>query len=411
MKIRILMVTHYFGSHQGGIEIVAERIFQGLDRTQCEVVWAAADVTPPPLQTDSCHALRLRSSNRLEGLTGLPFPVPAIGALCELHREVSRADVVILHDCLYASNVAAFLSAQSCRVPVLIVQHIGAVPYKNVLLAWLMKLANRVVARPMLARAKQVVFVSGVTKQYFDGVAFRHPPAMIFNGVDTAVFHPLPPGESRAAMRQRLGLPVDRPVALFVGRFVEKKGLAVLRHMAAMEPRITWAFAGWGRLDPRSWTAGDVRVYSDLRAETLAQLYQASDVFVLPSTGEGFPLVIQEAIACGLPVVCGAETATADDAMAAFVRGVNLRTGDDEGSASDFLASVHELLDRGSNAEEVKQRHEFVCQRYSWHRAVEKYLELARALTDCQSGQGETVAIPGLVEHLSPSSSTHKDVL
>jgi len=410
MKTRILMVTHYFGSHQGGIEIVAEKIFQGLQHAQCEVVWAAADITPPPRQTDCCRTLRLPSSNRLEGLTGLPFPVPAIRALRELHREVARADVVILHDCLYATNVAAFLSAQLRRVPVLIVQHIGAVPYKNVLLGWLMKLANRLVTRPMLSRAQRVVFISGVTKRYFDGVAFRHPPTVIFNGVDTGIFRPLPHGEDRAAMRHRLGLPADRPVALFVGRFVEKKGLAVLRHMAAMEPRITWAFAGWGRLDPRSWTAGNVRVYSNLRGETLAELYQASDVFVLPSTGEGFPLVVQEALACGLPVVCGAETAAADDAMAAFVRGLALRARDDEGSASDFLARVHELLDRGSNAEEVKQRHEFVRQRYSWHRAVEEYLEVVRALTDCQSARGKTVAMPGLVEHFSSSANTRRDV-
>jgi glycosyltransferase involved in cell wall biosynthesis len=152
-------------------------------------------------------------------------------------------------------------------------------------------------------------------------------------------------------------------------------------------------------------------VYSNLRGENLAELYQASDVFVLPSTGEGFPLVVQEAIACGLPVVCGAETAAADDAMAAFVRGVALHAGDDEGSASDFLARVHELLDQGSNAEEVKRKHDFVRQRYSWHRAVGEYLELARALTDCQSGRDETVAMPGFVEHLSPSASTHEDVL
>ena len=55
-----------------------------------------------------------------------------------------------------------------------------------------------------------------------------------------------------------------------------------------------------------------MRVFSDLAGPGLAELYRASDVFVLPSQGEGFPLVVQEALACGLPVVCGDESTGAD---------------------------------------------------------------------------------------------------
>jgi hypothetical protein len=46
--MKFLMVTHYFDSHQGGIELVAEKIFRGLEREQCEVVWAAANVSAAP---------------------------------------------------------------------------------------------------------------------------------------------------------------------------------------------------------------------------------------------------------------------------------------------------------------------------------------------------------------------------
>jgi D-inositol-3-phosphate glycosyltransferase len=35
----------------------------------------------------------------------------------------------------------------------------------------------------------------------------------------------------------------------------------------------------------------------------LLELYQAADVFVVPAVGEIFTLVMQEAMACGLPVV------------------------------------------------------------------------------------------------------------
>ncbi|MGJ0151748.1 glycosyltransferase family 4 protein [Streptomyces sp. CH8.1] len=40
-----------------------------------------------------------------------------------------------------------------------------------------------------------------------------------------------------------------------------------------------------------------------LSAEDLADAYRACDVFALPSTAEGFPLTVQEAMASGLPVV------------------------------------------------------------------------------------------------------------
>ncbi len=191
-----------------------------------------------------------------------------------------------------------------------------------------MALANRLVARPILSGAEQVVFISQFVRDYFARLRFRRAPVLIFNGVDTAIFRPAADGE-RMAARERFGFAPDQRVALFVGRFVEKKGVALLGKTAALRPDLTFAFAGWGLIDPAAWGLTNVRVFSDLAGAGLAELYRAADVFVLPSQGEGFPLVVQEALACGLPVVCGEESTDADVDAAPFLVGVEI-TGTEE---------------------------------------------------------------------------------
>ena len=378
--MRFLMVTHYFASHQGGIELVAEKLFRGLVRRQCEVVWAAANVSTAPAKEAYGTALPLKTWNGVEAITGLPFPVPSPGALKELCSRVGRADVVLLHDCLYLSNIAAFLRARTLDVPVMIVQHIGLVPYRNFLLRAIMRLANALVTRPMLASAQQVIFISQNTARYFAPVPFREPPVLVFNGVDTKMFRPLAEGEDKKAIRERLGLPRQGIVALFVGRFVEKKGISAMRRLVEMRPDWTLAFAGWGPLDPGSWNAANVRVFSNLRGDSMASLYRVCDLLVLPSTGEGFPLVVQEALASGLPVVCGADTLGADEAMRPFVQGVPVYAGDDDRSAREFLRAIDDFIDSGAEKSKSAERHAFAASRYSWHAATSRYLEIASRL-------------------------------
>lgn len=378
--MKLLMVTHYFGSHRSGIELVAERLFHGLVSRHCEVVWAAANVTAPPSEDGCGAALPLKTWNAVEKITGLPFPVPSVGALKELRSCVGRAEIVLLHDCLYLSNIAAFLRARTLGVPVIIVQHIGMVPYRNLLLRGVMRLANELVTRPMLKSAQQVIFISQNTARYFASVPFRQPPALVFNGVDAAMFRPLREGEDKEAIRERFGLPRQGIVVLFVGRFVEKKGISAMRRMVEKRPDWTWAFAGWGSLDPTGWSAANVRVFPHLRGAPMATLYRACDFLVLPSTGEGFPLVVQEALASGLPVVCGADTLAADHTLREFVQGVPVYPGDDDRTAREFLHAIDEFLHSDAKTNSPAERHAFAASRYSWQAATERYLEIASRL-------------------------------
>ncbi|QQR49699.1 glycosyltransferase family 4 protein [bacterium] len=56
----------------------------------------------------------------------------------------------------------------------------------------------------------------------------------------------------------------------------------------------------------------NVRFFGSTTRATLRTLYQGSDLFVLPSLEDGFGMVIGEAMAAGLPVVCTTSTGAPD---------------------------------------------------------------------------------------------------
>jgi glycosyltransferase involved in cell wall biosynthesis len=129
----------------------------------------------------------------------------------------------------------------------------------------------------------------------------------------------VPPGRDLPAAPA--GRPPDlrqgrRAAVLAVGNWVERKGFLELLDAVARLPAglVTLHLAGDDRADPgygarvrerlaRPDLAGRVVVHGPLPAEQVAALYQAADVFALPSLREPYGTVWGEAMAAGLPVV------------------------------------------------------------------------------------------------------------
>jgi glycosyltransferase involved in cell wall biosynthesis len=122
-------------------------------------------------------------------------------------------------------------------------------------------------------------------------------------------------------------------------------------------------------------------VFTSLSGATLASLYRASSILVLPSVGEGFPLVIQEALACGLPVLCGCETASADSSACSFVTGAPVDPRDPERTAKLFSQEMARLLAKPNTMVERMKRFEFAHSRYSWATAAEQYTDMLHELS------------------------------
>jgi glycosyltransferase involved in cell wall biosynthesis len=364
--IRVLMLSHYFEERGGGIELIAAAIAGGLASHGFETIWAASGSADHEKGQPGCRKVAMVASSVAEKALGIPYPLLHPSGWLTILRETARTDVVLVHDALYVSSIVGCLAARWRRKPLVVVQHVGLVPYQSVFLRALMQAANRFIAGPMLRHADRVIFMSELTKRYFGGLSLRQTPAMIFTGVDTEVFSPPVSSAEIVKSRRELGLPADTPIALFVGRFVEKKGLRVLEQLAHLRRDVVFAFGGMGELDPRRWGLPHVLVYSGLSGRALAQLYRASSLLVLPSTGEGFPLVVQEALACGLPIICGADTACADPHASGFLKGVEVDVADPDRTALLFSEEMTRVLAQEVTQAERAARFTYAKANYSW---------------------------------------------
>ena len=377
--LRVVLVTHYFPEHRGGVERIAGELALRLAAAGvAEIHWYASDCDRPPPPTPRLATFPQHSWNFAERRLGVPYPVWSLASLRRLTRACQAADVVHLHDCLYVPTLAAFAAARRASRPVVVTQHVGHVPYRNPLLSALHEAANRTLGRIVLGGAERAIFESESVLKYFGGfVHYRAAPMLVENGVDTDVFKPAADSE-RSLLREHLGLPTDRPLLLFLGRFVEKKGLPVLRELAARLPQAHWVFAGWGPLDPGQWSQPNVSVVRRPTPEDLPPVYQAADLLVLPSVGEGMPLSVQEAMACGTPALVGTETA-AGSPQARAVLLAEPATGAD--TAERWAARLRAILAAPNHLAALRaQVAMFARQHWSWEACARRYSEI---LWDC----------------------------
>src|SRR5580692_4989383 len=144
--MRVLLVTHYYAEHRGGIEIVAGELSERLARRGVEIVWMASRPSSAA-PSQGISRVPMPTWNITERLLGFPYPLWGPIGLIRLCGQVRRCDLVHLHDSLYLGTVVAYLCARLFRKPVVVTQHVGLVPYSRRLLRYLLAFANHTLAR------------------------------------------------------------------------------------------------------------------------------------------------------------------------------------------------------------------------------------------------------------------------
>ncbi|EMA48238.1 glycosyltransferase [Halococcus thailandensis JCM 13552] len=117
------------------------------------------------------------------------------------------------------------------------------------------------------------------------------------------------PPNDQAACRRELNLPIDKDIALFVGRLSRLKGMDFLAEtieQIANEQEMLFVLAGEGPYYEKfanKFSDDIVRLAGYVAHEEIHRYYKAADVYIHPSPYEGIPLVLLEAMNCGVPVV------------------------------------------------------------------------------------------------------------
>jgi glycosyltransferase involved in cell wall biosynthesis len=345
--MRVVLVSANFAPHVGGIERFVENLAAGLARRQHGVAVVCCRWGRAPLreERDGYEILRVPSWYGLDRRLGVPFPLPEPAALVRtLRREVGAADVVHVNDAIYATSFPALALAQSSGTASVLTQHVAFVPQGSRALD-----AVEHAAHATLGRSARLATVVATYNRAVAAWARRRWGLRDVRVLPVGVPEAEPAG-GREELRRSFGLPAERFVAVFVGRDVPKKGLAIF--LGAADPAYDLV-----AVTDRPAGAAGATIVPFMAPERLRDLLGCVDAFVLPSSeGEGFPLSLQEALAAGLPVVTtrhpgyeqhlGPDDALFVERDAGAVRAALLRLASDDGLRAGLARRARAAAER-----------------------------------------------------------------
>jgi rhamnosyl/mannosyltransferase len=363
-KARVLHVANQIPPHTGGLEtVVAAETHRLRDRGWDVSVLSSADTQAPGVRDeDGVRTVRLRGWNGLEERFGVPFNVFSPRALLAMRAEVRRAELVHIHDVIYLISWAAALWCRLERTPYVVHRHVGVVHHPSVLVRLAQWLVLGSIARAVLAHAAAVLpidehIATGLRASVREAARIE----VLGNGVDASRFRPASPDE-RAHARRAHGLPLDRPLALFVGRNVPKKGFATVAQAAGDDYDLV--FVG----GPRPAGVDDPRLHflGELPPGVMPDVYGCADVMVIASVGE-CPLTVLEAMSCGLPLLVNDDPVLHSPWTAGpGVRFVDMAGGQLPEALRELVSDPDEMRRLGAEA------HGYVRSAFTWETHVDR---------------------------------------
>jgi glycosyltransferase involved in cell wall biosynthesis len=284
----------------GGAETMLCKLVDELSRqgsTQSDVI---------SLRGDEPLGVRLRAAGARVHAVGMRGPLDGMRAAARLRERMRDIKPDVVQGWLYHGNLAALLSPSDA--PVLwnvrstVVREFDSMSGR----------AGFALSRMLSGKPWCVVYNAEEARADHERAGFRPCRARVLpNGFETDRMRP--DAEARAAVRSELGVPEAAPVVGIAARAHPQKDypsfLRAAAHVRRQLPDVHFVAVGRGvesdaalaQLSRDLGIAPVTRLVGERR--DMHRVFAAFDVGVLSSTMEGFPNVVGEAMACGVPCV------------------------------------------------------------------------------------------------------------
>lgn len=285
----------------------------------------------------------------------------------ELWKELrsGRYDALWLHGHGYAANILALLTAKTIGLPVFMrgETHLD-LPCAG---------AKAALRKPLLgtlySMCDGLLAIGSANARFYRamGVPERKihlVPYSVDNARFIAASHLS--DEEKAIVRQRHGIPKDRPAILYAAKFTQRKRpgdlLQAARQLKSSDRPFSIVMVGSGELEQelkefcRREAIENVVFPGFINQSELPRLYGACDVFVLPSENEPWGLAVNEAMCARLPIVVSKEVGCAADLVENGVTGYTPRAGDIDELSAALLHLINDPVARARMGREALER-------------------------------------------------------
>lgn len=280
----------------GGVESVIMNYYRNIDRKKVQFDFICdSDSTNIPYK-------------EIESLGGRVFLIPPYQKLFKYHSELKKIlkneNYSVVHSHINTLSVFSLFAAKCANIPVRIAHSHSTtnVKEKKNILKQLLRPFSKIFATDYMCCSELAGRWLFGNKTYDDGKVY-----LLNNAIDVEKF--IYNEKIRSKKRKEFDLKTGTLVIGHIGRFVEQKNheflVSIFDELHKMEPNSVMLFAGQGPLinDVKEKVHnlsldGSVRFLG--QRNDVNELYQAFDVFVLPSLYEGLPVVGVEAQASGL---------------------------------------------------------------------------------------------------------------
>jgi glycosyltransferase involved in cell wall biosynthesis len=293
-----------------------------------------------------------------------------------LYRHASDYDIAHIHALFSPVSTSAAAIARSQKLPYLL-RPLGTLDPADLQKKRVLKqIYGSLLEKPNLAGAGGLHFTSAQEQKISWRYGTQTRDFVIPLGVD------IPKIPSSGSSRERLGIPANIPLILFMSRLDPKKGLDLLL------PALSWlrtqgkefhfVLAGGNPQNP-DYVAEIAQQIQDcvlkdcttitgfVRGEEKYGLLQDADLFVLPSYYENFGIAVAEALSMGLPVVISDQVHIWPEVVnygAGWVTPCRLE--DLTAQLDTALASAEERQQRGERGRKLAR------EQYSWPAIAEQ---------------------------------------